>query len=235
MQSATLDTSCALNFLTIEEDPDNDLMEVISLALAGRVAVNVSEEAFAEVELTADAAARAKRIARLEAFGRLSLPQHREAEREQLAAELHGAIFPDAQSGSKKDEHNWRDCRQLATHKLIGRDSFISRDERLLRGAVAAKEAGIDLISPKQLVDQVAAQMKAAGLPSYPGVSVRDAQLEEDESDIREVLAPLAADYPNFDEWLTKALSRPETRVRLGEYDDRVAAVALSQGKGRGS
>src|SRR3712207_5360296 len=47
--SATLDTSCALNFLSVDEDPDEALMELISLALARRLSLNVTEEAFAEV------------------------------------------------------------------------------------------------------------------------------------------------------------------------------------------
>jgi hypothetical protein len=232
--SVTLDTSCALNFLMTEEDPDDDLMDVISLTLAGRIAAKVSEEAFKEVEGTADADARAKRIARLEAFGRLTIPKNRQGERDELAGKLHEAIFPKAQAGSRNDEHNQRDCRQLATHKLIGRAVFITRDERLLKGAAAAASEGIELLSPGELVALVESQMAAAGLPSYPGISVRDADLESDESDIRRVLSPLASDYPEFDSWLTRALDKEGTRVRVGEYDGRVAAVALSQVKGNG-
>jgi len=232
--SVTLDTSCALNFLMTEEDPDDDLMDVISLTLAGRIAAKVSEEAFKEVEGTADANARAKRMARLEAFGRLTIPKNRQGERDELADKLHEAIFPNAKAGSRSDEHNQRDCRQLATHKLIGRAAFITRDERLLKGTAAAASEGIELLSPGELVARVESQMAAAGLPSYPGISVRDADFENDESDIRRVLSPLGSDYPNFDSWLTGALEREGTRVRVGEYDGNVAAVALSQPKGSG-
>lgn len=234
MISVTLDTSCALNFLMTDEEPDDDLMEVISLALAGRVAANVSQEAFAEVERTTDADARQKRIARLKTFGHVTLPTHRATERDELTKTLHSAIFPDAQPGSRSNDHNWRDCRQLATHGLIGRDVFVTRDVRLLSGAQAAAHNGVVILSPKQLVERVAAELQASGLTSYPGVSVRDADLQKDESDIRRVLAPLAADYPDFDSWLTGALRKSGTRVRLGEYDHRVAAVALSQPKGSG-
>jgi N-acetylglutamate synthase-like GNAT family acetyltransferase len=232
--SATLDNSCALNFLSTDEEPDADLMEVISLALAGRVLANVSEEAFAEVENTADADMRKRRIARLKTFGRLELPPQRASERDELAKTLHNAIFPKAKAGSRQDQHNWRDCRQLAAHKLIGRDVFVTRDERLLKGAEAAASEGIDVLSPSQLVARVASEMEAAGLPSYPGISIRDADLAADEGDIRRVLAPLATDYPNFDSWLSGALGKEGTRVRLGEYDSQVAAVALSQAKGSG-
>lgn len=214
-----------------EEEPDDDLMDVISLALAGKIAANVSEEAFGEVENTADVEARQRRIARLRMFGRLTIPPERIAERDEIADILHAAIFPNATQGSRQDDHNWRDCRQLATHKLIGRDAFVTRDERLLRGADMAAQEGIEVLSPRALVQRVEAGAKAAGLPSYPGISVRDADLERDESDIRRVLAPLAADYPNFDSWLTGALTKDGTRVRVGEHEGRVAAVALSQMK----
>jgi len=230
VQSATFDTSCALNFLT-DEEPDDDLMDVISLALGGKIAVNVSEEAFAEVEGTADAEARGRRITRLKTFGRLTIPSGRAAERDEIAERLHAAIFPKASSGSRQDEHNRRDCQQLAAHKLIGRDAFITRDERLLRGAGAAEGEGIEVLSPKDFVERVKAEAEAAGLPSYPGISVRDADLESDESDIRRVLSPLVADYPNFDSWLTGAMNKEGTRVRVGEYEGQVAAVALSQKK----
>lgn len=231
MHSATFDTSCALNFLMTEEEPDDALMDLISLALAGRVTVNVSEEAFAEVEGTEDADARGRRITRLKTFGRLTIPPERVAERDEIATRLHASIFPNAKSGSRRDDHNWRDCRQLATHKLIGRDAFITRDERLLRGAEAAGREGIEVLGPQAFVDRIKAEAEAAGLPSHPGISVRDADLEADESDIRRVLSPLASDYPDFDAWLTGALKRPGTRVRVGEYEGRVAAVALSQRK----
>lgn len=234
MISVTLDTSCALNFLMSEEEPDDDLMEVISLTLAGRIAANVSEEAFSEVERTPDPDTRQNRIARLKTFGQLAIPAHRVSERDELAAALHSAIFPNAKPGSRQDDHNKRDCRQLATHKLIGRDSFVTRDERLLKGAEAASLEGINVVSPKELLARVTAGAEAAGLPSYPAISVRDADRARDESDIRRVLQPLAADYPYFEAWLTRALGSDATRVRLGEYDGRVAAVALSQSKGSG-
>lgn len=74
-------------------------------------------------------------------------------------------------------------------------------------------------------------EAEAVGLPSYPGISVRDADLHADEGEIRRVLSPLSDDYPGFDAWLTGALQKDGTRVRVGEYEGHVAAVALSQTK----
>jgi hypothetical protein len=197
--SATLDTSCAANFLSDEEHPDEALIELVSFAISGRISVNVSEEAFEEVELTPDEETRQRRLARLKTFGRLELPEHQVEERDRLTEDLHQALFPKAQPGSKKDEHNVRDCRQLATHRLIGREVFITRDERLLNGVEAARKHGINLVSPKQALERVEAEGGKQDLASYPAISVRDAGLERDESDIRRVLAPLANDYPDFE------------------------------------
>lgn len=216
----------------IDEEPDEDLIELISLALVGRISLKVSEEAFREVEGTADPDQRAKRIARLETFGRLTIPEVRQGEREALAGRLHVAIFPNAEPGSRSDKHNWRDCRQLATHKLIGRAVFITRDQRLLNGAAAAAQEQIEVLSPRELVQRVESQMAAAGLSGHPEISVRDADVERDEGEIRRVLSPLAGDYPGFDSWLTGALGKQGTRVRVGEYDGCLGAVALSQAKG---
>jgi len=229
--SATIDTSCAANFLSDEEDPDDALVELVGLAISGRLSLNVSEEAFEEIELTPDEETRQRRLARLKAFGRLELPEHRVEERDRLTKQLHQAIFPKAQPGSRKDEHNLRDCRQLATHHLIGRELFVTRDERLLSGAEAASKVGINLVSPKEALERIRAEGGEQDLASYPAISVRDADRERDESDIRRVLAPLADDYPDFEGWLTGALKKPGTRIRLGEYDGKVEAVALSQTK----
>lgn len=231
MVSATLDTSCATNFLSVDEEPDEQLMEVISLALAGRVQVNVSEEAFREVGLTPDAEARERRLARLNAFGCVEIPNRLLTQRDEVANELHARLFPDATRGSKRDAHNVRDCQQLATHQLIGREVFVTLDRRLLRDAEEAAKHGITVVHPAEVVERVNAETAAAGLPSYPAISIRDGDLDHDESDIRRVLAPLGDDYPDFNGWLTRALNKEGTRVRLGEYDGQVAAVALSQPK----
>lgn len=76
MLSATLDTSCAQHFLTIEEPPDDEaLVEVIAAAMAGRVSIAVSEEAFDEVARPPASELRDRRLVRLRAFGCVSLPR----------------------------------------------------------------------------------------------------------------------------------------------------------------
>jgi hypothetical protein len=227
--SATLDTSCAQNWLSTDETPDDALVELVAAALAGRLSVRVSEEALAEVARTPDEQLRERRLARLKAFGPLKLPAHRVGARENIAQDLHAALFPKATPGSRGDEHNWRDCRQLATHRLIGRDVFVTRDQGLLKRAEQARAEGIEVASSSAVLDRLEDEAREAGVVSYPSISVRDADPERDEAAVREVLVPLADDYPDFGAWLTGRLQdRERTRIRVGEFEGRVGAVALS-------
>jgi GNAT superfamily N-acetyltransferase/predicted transcriptional regulator len=230
--SVTLDTSCAQSFLSTDEEADEALVEVVAAALRGRLSLAVSQEAFAEVGRTRDDDLRERRLARLRAFECVTLPEHRADECTALAGQLHAVIFPKAQAGTRQDEHNWRDCRQMATHKLIGRQVFLTRDGELLKRTAEASTLGIEVMGPRSLRDRLATETQSFGLSSLASVSVRDAQLPNDEADVRAVLAPLAEDYPGFDGWLTKRLHQSsQTRIRLGEFEGRVCAVALSAHK----
>jgi GNAT superfamily N-acetyltransferase len=72
---------------------------------------------------------------------------------------------------------------------------------------------------------------RSGALPGPPSISVRDAIFDQDEAAVREVLDPLAADYPDFSGWLTRKLATRGTRVRVGLLQDRIGAVALSAPK----
>ena len=234
MLAATLDTSCALNFLGEDEEASDALIDVVAAAIAGRVSVRVTDQAYEEVARTVDHVARSERLKRLRAFGRLELPEHRRGERDALARELHDALFPRALIGSRTDEHNQRDCMQLATHSLTGRDVFVTLDSVLHRRVRGESTVAIDVIPPDELLERLDQERRLGRLPSVPAIAVRDASADEDEAAIREVLAPLAADYPDFAGWLTRALAKAtagEARIRVGLVGGRVGAVALSSRK----
>lgn len=62
-------------------------------------------------------------------------------------------------------------------------------------------------------------------------LAVRDADIDKDEGTVRDVLAPLADDYPDFSGWLNGSLKKAragQVRVRVGLFGARVGAVALS-------
>lgn len=231
MQSITLDTSCALNFLGVDQDADPALSDIIGAAMAGRVNVRVSARAFEEVSRLDDERAREQRLNRLRAFGHIEVAPHQVAARDRLASELHALLFPNAEPGSRTNAHNRRDCLQLATHAIAGRSVFCTRDGGLLKRAAIPAERGIRVLSPAALLREIEEADRSGALPGPSSVSVRDAILDEDEAAIREVLHPLGADYPDFSAWLTRKLAAPATRVRVGLLQGRVGAVALSAAK----
>jgi N-acetylglutamate synthase-like GNAT family acetyltransferase len=232
--SATLDTSCALNFLGEDEETSDALVDAVAAAMAGRVNLRVTEQAYDEVSRTTNEERRQERLTRLRTFGRVELPVHRHAERNALADRLHDTLFPAAQSTSRTDAHNQRDCLQLATHSLAGRDLFVTRDTKLRKRAGSAASVDITVVGPEELVERLAEERRQGRLPSAPAIAVRDAVPDQDEAAIREVLAPLANDYPDFAGWLNRALQKAavgETRIRVGLVGGRVGAVALSTRK----
>jgi len=232
--AATLDTSCALNFLGEDDETSDALVDVVAAAMAGGVSVRVTDQAYEEVARTADDAARTERLKRLRAFGRVELPEYRHAERDALAGALHNALFPAAQAGSRTDEHNQRDCLQLATHRLVRRDVFVTLDAALRRRVRAEATVAIDVTGPDELLERLGDERQLGQLPSAPAIAVRDAAADEDEAAIREVLAPLAADYPDFSGWLTRTLAKAvagDARIRVGLVGGRIGAVALSSRK----
>lgn len=230
MLSATLDTSCALNFLGLrEEEPDAALVELLHLGMRHRVLVGVTAEAYSEVEGGLPEEEGRRQVARLKVFGRIEIPSDREQQVVELADELHADLFPSAIAGSRTDGHNRRDCRQLAAHKVVGRRVFVTRDQGLLRRQAQIAAAGIVVTDP---AGALASTVSHDGVPAgTTSVAVRPADLDRDEAAIRDILSPLGADYPDFEGWLSGSLSDADTRVQVAEMDGRVGAVALTRRK----
>jgi predicted nucleic acid-binding protein/N-acetylglutamate synthase-like GNAT family acetyltransferase len=229
--SITLDTSCAQNFLSDSEEPDRELIELVGRAVNATVDLSISEAAHAEVARTPDEGARRRRLERLRAFKTVVVPEHRAAERDQLAKELHAAAFSNSVSGSRTNDHNTRDCLQVATHFTTGRAVFVTRDAKLLKKAGVFAERGIAVSSPREVIDRLNDQSGDDRLPIDGAASIREARLPEDESEIREILAPLADDYPRFEAWLTDTFKNEKSRIRVADLHGRVAAVSITKQK----
>jgi hypothetical protein len=229
-----MDTSCALNFLGEDQEVADDVVDVVAAAMSGSITLAVTERAFEEVSRAQPSDRREHRLAQLRGFGRLELPIHRLKDRDQLAAKLHAAIFPDALPGSRTNEHNERDSHQLATHHLLGRDVFVTLDRKLLTRASAAVAHGVTVLSPKKLLERLQSDREQGRLPRPPTIAVRDAVHPADDAAIREVLSPLGDDYPDFSGWLTGALVKAaegRVGVRVGLVGERIGAVALTSRK----
>jgi GNAT superfamily N-acetyltransferase len=236
MLAATLDTSCALNFLGHDAEADDALIDLVAAAFAGRLNLRVTEQAFVEVAHTAEEAARRQRLVRLRAFGRVELPDSMVEERDSLAVELKAALFPRSRPGSRTDRHNQGDCLQLATHALVRRDVFCTRDAKLLKSerATAAADFGITITGPADLLARLNEEDRRGQPPGAPSLAVRDVDVDRDEGVVRDVLEPLSEDYPDFRGWLNGRLTKAaagEVRIRVGLVGDQVGAVALSTQK----
>jgi N-acetylglutamate synthase-like GNAT family acetyltransferase len=212
-----------------DEEPDADLLQLLHLGMRHRVLIGVTDEAYHELETDPDERRTRRQAERLGVLGRLEIPQRRRSEVETLAGALNQKLFPRAVSGSRTDEHNRRDCRQLAAHKILGRELFVTGDRELLKRKELIAAEGITIVSPSEALARAAPPGLVVG--SGDGVAVRPGNIERDESDIRRILAPLADDYPDFDGWLTKTLSSDTARIRVAEMDGRVGAVAISKPK----
>lgn len=229
MDSLTLDVSCALNFLNSDESADTAVMALVRAGMTGTVDLVLSQEAFDEVAGTEDDELRAQRLARLAAFERLEPPASREHELDDLADDLLRALFPNSEPGSRTYDHNRRDCRQLAAHKMLGRSAFVTRDHKLLKRREAAAPYGIKIVAPSDALPSPA--KPSGGDPALRSITLRRFVRNQDEGSLRAVLEPLGADYPDFDGWLTKSIQRPQTRITLGESQGQVAAAAVTAPK----
>ena len=101
MLAATLDTSCALNFLGHDSEADDALIDLVAAAMDGRLDLRVTEQAFEEVGRTSEETTREQRLSRLRTFGRVELAAHRVGERDDLAERLKVAVFPASRAGSR--------------------------------------------------------------------------------------------------------------------------------------
>ena len=232
--SATLDTSCALNFLGEDEETSDALIDLVAAAMAGRINLRVTDQAYEEVSRTTDDDQRRERLNRLRTFGRVEIEKYQQSTRDDRGTELLETLFPDGRSDSRTTDHNRRDCLQLATHEVVGRDLFVTNDLKLQRRVLANGRLSISVATPEQVLERLDQERLDGQLPSAPAVAVRDADPDGDEGAIRETLAPLAEDYPDFSGWLNRTLEKVaagKSRARVGLAGGRVGAVALSTRK----
>ncbi len=117
MLSATLDTSCALNFLGEDAETSDALIDLVAAAMVGRINLRVTDQAHEEVSRTADDEQRRERLKRLRTFGRVEIEKPQHESRDARGAELLQALFPDSQSDSNTRittgaiASNWRPTR----------------------------------------------------------------------------------------------------------------------------
>jgi N-acetylglutamate synthase-like GNAT family acetyltransferase len=230
MKVLTLDTSCVINLMRLEEVPDEALLRLLRFGLEGRVSIAVTHVAAAEVPQKHPS--KSYMHERLAAFPARRVSLGRAQEHEQLAALIAAALWPNADPTSSKSEHNLRDSRHLAAHKLSGGTVFVTRDDELRKKVQRHPELGLVAKSPTELVNELEQELGAAQRPWRTDIAVRAAR-DDDAAAIKTLLAPVADLYPEFDVWLGKTLRDPLSRVALGIVEGRLAGISVWKRKDR--
>ena len=225
-----LDTSCVINLLSPEEEPDPDLLKIVRLGTEGRARLMVTPVVEDEIPDSSESDAStqkesSRRFIRkhLEIFAEDEISAQRKSERDELGKQFHQLLWPNSQQGSRTWRHGRRDCLHLASLKLCGGGVFVTLDSNLQRKAQKHVEAlGCSVVLPTEL-------MQALPKPKPIDVARLDAvvrRAKQDDADaVAELMDPIRSSYPNFDDWRSKALSRKEAYV--GIFDGRIAGISV--------
>lgn len=227
MLAVTFDTSCCIDLFRDDASPEPALVQLVRHGLRGRLDIAISSVVRDEIEAGADAAKRQLGLDRLAAFPDLRLPVQLVPELEALAGGILSTLFPNSPPGTTGHLHNERDCRHLAAHALLGRDIFVTLDERLAGKARAAdRDFEIRIRSPKGTVEDI--QSAEPELSPVPASLAARPYRPEDEAAVRALLAVLVDDYPDFNSWLTRTLrDESDTTVTVGILNGQIAGVAI--------
>ena len=230
MKVLTLDTSCVMNLMRLDEAPDEALLRLLRFGLEGRVSIAVTHVAATEVPPTHPSSSYVRQ--RLAAFPERKVSPERVAEHEHLAAHIAKTLWPNAMPTSATFDHNLRDSRHLAAHKLSGGTVFVTRDEKMWKKVQQHPELGLLAKPPRDVVAELQKEVGAASRPWRTDIAVRPAR-DDDAEAIKALLAPVADLYPDFDTWLGKTLREQTTRVALGIVEGELAGVSVWKPKDR--
>lgn len=231
----SLDTSCVLNLLNPDEALDDDLIELLRLAMLNEIGLCVTEVYQGEVA-GVERGRRAEVAKRARFLPVVEIPSDRAGERDLLAQVFFRELWPNSTGDTNMADHGRRDCLHLASHWVTGGTAFVTRDGKLReKAAKRLTHPGLVVYSPKEALGvSLAAQPKA---PTFitQSVAVRRAT-PKDRGALEELLSPLRADYPDFEGWLSKTLGEPATVVNIGVVEGvRASGVAIWKPKDRRS
>lgn len=227
--SLALDTSCVINLLSRDEEPDDALLILFRLATQGRTTLSVTPimetdlSGHQEGDVSERALNRKFIHQRMSMFSVDNVAAARQRQRDELAGQLLKLLWPNVEPGSRKWDHSMRDCQHIASLSLCGGGIFVSRDSELRRKANARPEAiNVEVLSPEETLARFPVAPVSAIAASSPIVR---AAKPDDADDISRLMDPIKSSYPNFDDWRQKALK--DKFFFVAEVDGKVAGVAV--------
>ena len=232
MLQVTLDTSCVVNLLTALERSPLELLRLVRLAMESRVQIGVTDVVDDEVPHGDDPEEVHRRAyirEKLRQFPVASISPARRAERDALAEDFLRVLWPNVADGSRKRGNSLQDCRHLASHRLCGRDIFVTMDKQLARKAQAHADAlSVVVVEPAEALAMVEPGLQSPAESGPWDPVVRPAR-EDDRGAIRALLEPIRDTYDDFDVWLGSALRTKD--VWVAQLDEGVGAVAVWSAK----
>lgn len=224
-----LDTSCVVNLLSRDEEPNAALLSLFRFAMQGRTTITVTPIVDAEVpghqegDVTAQALNRKFIRERISMFAVEEIAPGRRSQRDALAGQFLALLWPNVEPGSRKSNHSMRDCQHVASLTLCGGGIFVSLDSELRRKARARQDAIIvEVLSPDEALERFPVACFSTTAASSP--IVRGAK-PDDAGEITRLMEPIKSSYPNFDAWRQKALGGKNFFV--AEVEGRVAGIAV--------
>lgn len=227
MEIFTLDTSCILNLLNINESVDEDLITLLRFGFDDVVKLVATDQLSAEV-LNTTSDHRGEIVKRIEILPVHSVSPSRYEECNLLAENLFQTFWPNAKAGSRNADHGRRDCLHLASHKLCGGNVFVTRDVNLLRKVLRhGTSFGITALSPTEAIARIQHDLPLLTGVELPSPVVRKSQVDDKDA-LKVLLEPLKNSYSDFDGWLTKTLNDKKACINLASIGDNpISAIAI--------
>jgi len=222
----TLDTCTVIAGL---QKGDQDVLDLVRLALEHAADIAVTPWTTPEVEADANEVRREQTLCLLRALPRVPEPP---ADTEADVAAIVGSIHQPNWQGQPRAS-TITDARHLAAHRAAGRAAFVTSDGMLLRAAERLRrDQQIECLSVEQALGRVRA---SATVATGPADGYLRPYAAADEGAVSRLLVPpLAPLYPRFEAWLAPVLEdvvRGAARAHLGEVGGEVHGVCIARRK----
>ena len=217
------------SIISAVEAENEALTTLLRMGHAHEIEVRVTDTAHREAEEDGNETRRAKRCRQIRGFPEiLSNPSEQV---EQLASDIYNLVFGSKDPASNSRANREADARHLAESIIGVADVFVTSDKEMLTKAddiIAAH--GLKVLTPSAalaLIAEASASHIEDGELNLPNVLIRPAN-DEEFVVVRDLLTPLADNYPDFNGWLDKQWRKKDVRKKVVVVDGQVVGVSIA-------